>query len=161
MPENYPDKEMFGAEPIVFQLLTGHDVKIVADRCYEPLDKSELSLGHTPQQLYTIRIYSTEDTFPRKMEEYHELRPFHDYEPGALAAIWEWLQAHVASRAGKEHETLSDFLEILADNMELLSIDEEDTVEHYRHLPEMTLPEAFDRIDDSYFNDQNDKEDSR
>ena len=161
MQKDYPNDEMFGVEPVVFQLLTGHEVKVVADLCYEALDKSELPVGHTPRRLYAIRIYSTEDTLPRKMEEHHELRPFHEYDPAALAAIWEWLKDHVGSRAGKEHETLSDFLEVLVENMEILSIAEDDAVEHYKHLPEMTFPEAFDRIDDSYFNDQNDKEDPR
>jgi hypothetical protein len=39
-----------------------------------------------------------------------------------------------------------------------LSDSDEDAVEHFRHLPEITDPEAFDHVDVSVFNDQNDSE---
>ena len=34
----------------------------------------------------------------------------------------------------------------------------EDAVEPIEHLPEMTTPEDFDKVDDSVFNDQNESE---
>jgi len=35
---------------------------------------------------------------------------------------------------------------------------ESDAVEHFKHLAEISDPEAFDREDDSVFNDQNENE---
>ena len=37
----------------------------------------------------------------------------------------------------------------------------EGAVEHIEHLPEITDPEAFDKVDDSIFNDQNDSGNER
>ena len=39
-----------------------------------------------------------------------------------------------------------------------LSDAEEDAVEHFQHLAELTDPEAFDHVDDSVYTDQNDGE---
>lgn len=50
---------------------------------------------------------------------------------------------------------------MVAANMAELSDAGEDAVEHIEHLPELTDPEAFDKVDDSIFNDQNDSEPER
>jgi hypothetical protein len=56
-----------------------------------------------------------------------------------------------------EFDTLAEFIDDLAEEMNNLSDEGEDAVEHIDRLPEITDPKAFDREDDSIYNDQNER----
>lgn len=44
------------------------------------------------------------------------------------------------------------------EDIEKIQVEDEDMLEHLERLPSYTLPDAFDRIDDSIFTDQTDPE---
>jgi hypothetical protein len=57
-----------------------------------------------------------------------------------------------------KYNWLEEFIEELAETLAEFSDAGQDAVEHIEHIPEITDPEAFDKVDDSMFNDQNDSE---
>ena len=72
--------------------------------------------------------------------------------------IWQWLLDHVGSRERFDHENADDFISLFESVIERIHAEDEDMIEHLERLPAFTLPEAFDRIDDSIFTDQSDPE---
>jgi hypothetical protein len=143
-------------DPCEFQLATGNSVKIVFANFWERLTDSDRQLGAKPGQYYAIRIYSNEDVMSSHMTLQYELRDKYEFDTAQVENIWEWLQSLVENRGHIVYEGLEDFIDDFSHQIsEMLG---EDAVEHFKHLPEITDPESFDKVDDSVFNDQNDSE---
>lgn len=149
-------REIAEFEPVEFELLSGHPVRVVAGRFWEKISDSDRRRGYLPKQYDAIRIYCTEDTIPRRMTQQFEMLPQHEFDPSAVAAIWACLQEHVANRNFRDHDSLEDFMVWFSEIADKLSSSAEDMADHIQHLPELCDPESFDRVDDSVFNDQND-----
>jgi adenine-specific DNA-methyltransferase len=117
--------------------------------------------GARPAQYYAIKVYSTEDTLPRSMAIHCEFRGGKDFALIDVPKLWEWLGKLVDERQFANYDWLDEFIEELAEKVAEFSDAGEDAVEHLKHLPEITDPDAFDKVDDSIFNDQNDSETER
>ena len=134
--------ETAGFEAFEFQLANGNNVKVVFAKFWE--------------RIHAIKVYSTEDTLPRCMAIHCEFRGGKDFVLPAVPKLWGWLADLLDNRGHVKYDDLSEFIDELAANMAELSDAGEDAVEHIEHLPEMTAPAGFDKVDDSAFNDQND-----
>jgi hypothetical protein len=143
-------------EAIVCELANGHSIKIAAALWSRWRTYEEWAANVKPEPYFAIRIYSTEDTLPKRMvwvEEFCEETDFHIH---AFEKIWQWLGELCKSREIFVFDDLNEFLDHVSDGIIQYSTAESDAVEHIKHLPEITDPEAFDKVDDSLFNDQND-----
>jgi hypothetical protein len=147
-------------EPIRFRLVNGHFVKVEADLFWDEISEWDLNYGYRPKLYAAICIYCSEDVLPPRMIQQYEFVEDRDYRGSILPSIWTWTKEHVSGPALRDHDCLEDFLEVFSSTIAELSLSEEDAVDHYRNLPTLCSPEAFDRVDDSHFNDQNDLVDS-
>lgn len=161
MQDDYAFIETAGFDPFEFQLANGNNVKIVFARFWEKLSDSDRRLGIKFQQYRAIKVYSNEDILSNQMAVQYEFRADHEFGLVAVPKIWQWLEALVEGRGHIEYDSFEDFIEDFADLIAQMSDEDEDAVEHIEHLPEITDPESFDRVDDSVFNDQNDSENER
>lgn len=150
-----PPIEPMEFDPIEFQLCNGNQVKIAVGHFWERLTDEDRRNHVQPAQYLAIRVYSTEDVLPRALALQWEFRGGVEFSIEALPKIWGWLLALVDSRNYREYDWFDEFLEDFGEQIGFLSEEEEDTAEHFEHLPEIAIPEAFDRVDDSIFNDQN------
>lgn len=141
-------------EPFEFELPTGYRVRLVAKHFWEKKREDEME-PHQPQRYFALRVYCNEEHPDNRAELAHEFREGAEFDPVALDKVWAWLEAMIAERRHLEFERLDDFLVALADELSLDSYVDEDAVEHIEHLPELQVPEMFDYVDDSEFNDQN------
>jgi len=151
-----PPSDPHELEAIVCQLANGHAIKIAAGLWSRWRTQEERVAGITPEPYFAIRVYCTEDTLPKRMawvEEFCEETDFHlrDFEK-----IWQWLGDLCQSREVFAFDDLTEFLDHVSDSIIQFTTAEPDAVEHIEHLPEITNPEAFDKVDDSLYNDQND-----
>ena len=142
-------------DPIEFELAHGAWVKVAAANFFEILTESDRQLGHQPRRFFAIRIYSNNDNLNNRMEFAFEFRANKDFEIEGITKAWDWLSDLIGSRAHIEFEGLDEFIEEFGEQLSLVCTESEDTVVHITHLPELHVPEAFDRVDDSFFNDQN------
>jgi len=152
--EDFP-LNTWGFEPIEFQLANGNDVKVVFAEFWERIRHHDWREGARPSQYYAIKVYSTEDILPRRMAVHCEFRGGKDFALCAVPKIWDWLDRLMEPRRLAEFDTLADFIDDLAEEMNHLSDEGEDAAEHIEHLPEIADTKAFDREDDSLYNDQN------
>ena len=83
----------------------------------------------------------------------YELRDKYEFDTAQVENIWEWLQSLVENRGQIAYDGLEDFVDDFSH--QISEMRGEDAVEHFIHLPEITDPESFDKVDDSVFNDQN------
>ena len=136
---------------IKFQLANGHDVRI----SIKPYSFYEYGVIRT--QYYSVGIFSSDGTLPTTMIEQHAFRIDQVDSHDVIPPLWKWLEDLAASpRRVAEYEDIDDFAESLSDQISILLSAPEDAVEHLDHLPEKTNPEAFDKVDDSIYNDQDD-----
>jgi len=152
--EDYP-LETAGFDPFEFELVNGHNVKIVFAKFWERIRYQDWREGARPAQYRAIKIYCTEDTLPRKMAIHCEFRAGKEFILPAVPKIWDWLEELVMSRQFAQFDSVTEFIDELAEQLTLYSDAGEDAVEHVQHLAEINVPEAFDHVDDSVFNDQN------
>jgi hypothetical protein len=145
-------------DPIIVRLVNGHNVKIAVGRFWEIPTPEDRALGAQPHSYNAMRIYCSEGTLPLRMVQQEELREGLEYEPPLLGDIWNWLVEHTSSREWREHDSFDGFLETFTEAIERITATADDAVSHLEHLPEMVEPEAFDRVDDSVFNDQNERD---
>ena len=153
-------------EPIEFELANGHTVRVEYSVYWDIPTKAERLEGATHRQYSAIRIFSTEDTFPRRLELCDELRSEATFDPNHEERIWKWLEGLVAARRYRDYDWAEEFLEEFEEAIARICAEGEDSVEHIDRLPEQepAAPggeDAFDPEDDSNFNDQNDSEASR
>lgn len=153
--------ENTGFDPFEFQLANGNDVKIVFANFWEEYTDSD-RLGITqPQKYHAIKVYSNDDRLINRMAVRYVFRADHEFGLTTVPKIWLWLEELVGCRGHIQYESMDEFVEDFAEQIALLTDMEEDAVEHIEHLPEITDPEAFDKVDDSVFNDQNDSGNER
>lgn len=150
--------ETAGFDAFEFQLVNGHDVKVVFAGFWERLTLEDRREGAKPMKYSAIKVYSTEDMLPRRMGMQCEFRAGKDFNIEAVPAVWEWLARNVEERGHVDYDGLDDFLDDFADQLNQLSDAVEDAVEHLENLPRLVVPQMFDQVDDSIFTDQNDPE---
>jgi hypothetical protein len=151
-----PDAEPYTLDAIACQLANGHAVKLAAGLWSRWRTHEEWVSGITPEPYFAIRVYCTEDTLPKRMVWAEEFCVETDFHLRDFEKIWQWLGELCQSRQVFEFDDLTGFLDHLCDELIRFSTAESDAVEHIKHLPEISDPEAFDKVDDSVFNDQND-----
>jgi hypothetical protein len=147
-----------GFDPVEFELANGNKVRIAFGKFWERLTDLARFAGDKPGQFYAIRIYSNEGVLSNQMTVQSEFRARHEFGFVALPQIWEWLESLTENRGHLKFDTFEEFVEEFAEQISILTDSDEDAVEHFRHLPEITDPESFDKVDDSVFNDQNENE---
>jgi len=151
----YATSEIPGFDPFEFQLANGNDVKVIFDLFWQrpsPTDQP----GEKPIKDYFIRVYSNEDCMSRRLEFQWEFRARTEFSLQVVTKIGDWLRTLIESREVFKYDALAEFIEDFDIAIADLSAADEDAVEHIAHLPELTIPEAFDHdVDDSIYNDQN------
>ncbi len=140
-----------------FQLATGNNVKVIFAKFSPRLRYRSWHEG-PPLLYYAIKVYSSEDILSHQTAIHCEFRAAKDFAVLALPSIWGWLDDLVKSRRFVEFNSLTEFIDELADAMNQFSDIGEDAVDHVQRLPELVSPETFDKVDDSIFNDQNETE---
>jgi hypothetical protein len=163
MRDDEPTPEMFLSElperdPIVCELANGHTVKIVAALWSRWRTHEEWSAGIRPEPYFAIRFYCTETTLPKRLVWIEEFVEDADFFATNFEEIWQWFTELCASRAIFAFDDFYEFLDYVSEGVIQFSTPEPDAVEHIKHLSEITDPEAFDKVDDSMFNDQNETE---
>ena len=145
-------------EPVEFDLATGNRVRVSARHFWEMMTESDRVLGCTPRRYFAIRIYSDEDTFPRRLIFCDEFRLEKEFEVHGLLKAWSWLAEMLASRAHLEFDDLDEFMEEFAEVLDRSTTEGEDCSEHITHFPATVDAdrEAFDPEDDCFYNDQRD-----
>jgi hypothetical protein len=166
MRDDEPTPELFLSElperdPIVCELANGHTVKIVAALWSRWRTYEEWSAGVRPEPYFAIRIYCTETTLPKRLAWIEEYTEEADFPVSNFDEIWQWLTELCASREVFDFDDFREFMDHVSDGIIRFSTPEPDAVEHIEHLAELTDPEAFDKVDDSVFNDQNDADTER
>lgn len=151
-------------DPVEFELPNGHNVRVEHAWYWHHPTWEEKRDGVTKHRYSAIRIFSTEDTNPRRLELCDELRSGVAFVPACLEAIWDWVLGVVPARRHRAYDGTEDFLDEFEEAIARLCAEGEDAVEHIAHLPEQEpVPpdgeDAFDPEDDSNFNDQNDSDD--
>jgi hypothetical protein len=141
-------------DPIGFELANGHEVRVEAGEFWQKLDAEDIRRGVIAEKVYSIRIYCTEDTLPKRQMLCEELRDGHEFTRSSTSEILEALKEHISSRDFLEHDEFLDFLDWFLEMAEEKWGVPEDAVEHLGRLPKVSDPEAFDRTDDSIFTDQ-------
>jgi len=148
-------------EPIICQLANGHDIKIQARLWSRWRTYEEWISGVKPDPYFAIRIYSTQDTLPKRLAWVEEFCAETDFPHDYFDEIWQWLSNLCGGREVFDFDELNEFLDHLSDNILQFAMLESDAVEHFKHLPELFNPEAFDKVDDSAFNDQDDSHEEK
>lgn len=148
--------EFAETEPFQFELANGNKVKIVFAHFWEEYTDSD-RLGLTqPGKYFAIKIYSNEDLPVNRMAVRYVFRAGKEFGVTCVPQIWDWLGILVETREHIKYDWLDEFVDEFAEKIAELTDTQEDAVEHITHLPELTLPEAFDHdVDDSIYNDQN------
>jgi hypothetical protein len=145
-------------DPVTFELASGDQVKVSLGLFWMKVSEMDRSWGSRPYQYLAIRIYGNEGCYPRRMQQLHEMRNGKEFTQHYCSKIWQWLLGHISSRDRFDHDSTEDFLTIFEEAIDKIQAEDEDMLEHLERLPSYTLPDAFDRIDDSIFTDQTDPE---
>ena len=139
--------------PITCQLANGHTLVIHAGYRLEWRVENLIG-GITPTEVFSIRIYSTEDSLPKRLHLCEEFRAGFDFHVASILEIWSWLLSLTQSRAIFVYDTLEGFLTDVTDFFARNNIEEPDAFDHLETLAWLSAPKWFDRTDDSIFNDQ-------
>jgi hypothetical protein len=142
--------------PVIFRLLNGNIVKVVAKEIKKPFCPHETLDGESPEITYCLIVFSNENTFENTPVNQFALEPGIDFTEETAIEMLALIREQTGVDSRHDFEELEEFTEWLIDNSARITECPEDAVRHYKKLPNLTYPEAFDRIDDSYFNDQND-----
>ena len=142
-------------DPIFCQLANGHAIKIEAAHWSRWRTYEDWASRFRPEPYFAIRIYCTEDTLPKRLVRVEEYCEGTDFMFLDFDGIWVWLQTFCESRDVYSFDAFSEFQDFISDQIIELSTPDSDVVEHLKHLPEITDPNAFDKVDDSIYNDQN------
>lgn len=147
-------------EPIEFELANGHAMRVEYAVFWDLPTRPERAEGAEPRQYTAIRIFTTEDTYPRRFELCDELRSGATFDPAFEEKIWLWLEEMVRVRRHLGYDWAEDFVEDFEAAIAVICAEGEDAVEHIARLPERESQspledDGFDPEDDSNFNDQN------
>ena len=148
-------------EPIEFELANGHAMLVEYVVFWDLPTRPERAEGAEPRQYTAIRIFTTEDTYPRRLELCDQLRSGATFDPSFEEKIWLWLEEMVRTRRHLDYDWAEDLVEDFVAAMATICAEGEDAVEHIGRLPEQTSEPPledgdFDPADDSNYNDQND-----
>jgi hypothetical protein len=151
--------EYVETEPFEFELANGNKVKIVFAQFWETADTAGFSNYDPVDKYFAIKVYSNEDWRVNRMAVCYVFRAGYEFGGTVVPIIWEWLGKLVETREYIKYDWLDEFVDDFAAQIAEFTETEEDAVEHFVHLPELTAPEAFDHdVDDSIYNDQNETE---
>lgn len=153
-------------EPIEFELANGHAIRVEYAVFWDIPTRPERAEGALPRQYTAIRIFTTEDTYPRRLELCDELRSGVTFDPVYEDRIWNWLEEMVRVRRHVGYDWADDFVADFQSAISAICAEGEDAFEHLERLPEQEVEspleeDGFDPEDDSNFNDQNDRTDER
>lgn len=140
-------------EPIECELVNGHALKINANY-WMPWGIEDLMSGIPPRAYFSIRVYCTENSLPKRLRRCEEFRAGVDFHILNIGEIWQWLLTHTQGRTIFDYDDFDVFVYALADYMGRNFTAESDTVSHFEDLAWISAPKWFDRVDDSIFNDQ-------
>lgn len=138
---------------VTFELASGDKVKVALGHFWEKLKQSDIDLGQKPQLRLSLRIYSDEGSYPRRLSQVEELLPGYHFDAKNVSKYWRWLRHHAQSRSRFDHDCFDDFMLAFTTAMEKIDALGEDMVEHINKLPACTLPKNFDQYDDSWTHD--------
>ena len=150
------EQESSHLEAVEFDLATGNRVRVMARRFWEMMTESDRVLGCKPRLYFAIRIYSDEDTYPRRLIFCDEFRLEKEFEVHGLPKAWAWLAEIQESRVCLDFDDLDEFIEEFAEVLDRCTTEGEDFSEHITHFPAPVDadPEVFDPEDDCFYNDQ-------
>jgi hypothetical protein len=117
-------------EAITFDLATGAKIRIQIDEFWEQLSESDLRLGQKPNLYFAIRVYSDEETNPRRMLRYTEFRAGNDFEQSCLPRLTVWLADLTVSRHRFAYDRVEDFLEDLCARMDEFAAISDDAADY-------------------------------
>ena len=137
-------------------MANGNHVRIVFGIYWDRVDNLEAGCAECRREYWAIKVHSNEDMLSGRMVAQHDFRAGHDFEPDTIFDIWDWLHDLVSHRVHIHYDTLDGFIHDFSQALNDFHEASEDAVSHYFQLPELADPEAFDKVDDSIFNDQND-----
>ncbi len=142
--------------PVVFKLLNGNLVKVVAQEIRSPFTPRNSFEDELPEKTYRLIVFSNDYTFENAPINQFQVEPGIDFTEETIVEMLATIREHIGSDSRHDYEELDEFNEWLVEASLRIAECPEDAVRHYEKLPNLTYPEAFDRIDDSFFNDQND-----
>lgn len=129
-------------ETVTFDLATGTKVRVALDEFWEQLSESDRRLGAKPSLYFAIRVYSDEDSNPRRLQRCDEFRAGNDFDQCALHRLWPWLNELARSRHRFAYDRVEDFLEEFVARMDEFSTIGEDIADrfHKSHWRKPPLP---------------------
>jgi hypothetical protein len=142
--------------PVIFRLLNGNIVKVIAKDIKKPFRPHETLDGESPEITYYLIVFSNENTFENTPVNQFALEPGIDFTEETAIEMLALIRDQTGVDSRHDFEELEEFTEWLIDNSARIAECPEDAVRHYKKIAELTYPEASDYIDDSFFNDQND-----
>lgn len=113
-------------DPVSFDIATGIKVRVEIDEFWEQLSDEDLRLGHRPNLYFAIRVYSDEDSNPRRMIKCEEFRAGSDFDQECLTRLLPWLCELANSRHRFTYDRVEEFLEELSAKMDEFAATSED-----------------------------------
>jgi hypothetical protein len=138
-PEPDPD-----FEPVIFDLAKGAKVRVAIGKYWEQISATDRALGIQPTLYLAIRIYSDEDTYPRRLTHHDEFRAKHDFDPSVLQRLHLWLADLAVSRHRFVYDSVEDFLEEFATRMDEFSAMGEDLADRFHKTLGTKTPPPYE-----------------
>ncbi len=98
-------------DPVEFQLVNGHDVRVAVGEFSEKLDPDAWRLGVIARKQFAIRLYCSEGTLPLRQKLAHQLNDGKEFTRGSVPEIFKALKEHLASGDYREHDEFVDFFD--------------------------------------------------
>ena len=144
-------------EPIHCRLANGHRVVFMCQKFWVQPSIEDRREGQQATEVQALRVYSNSEPGAQRTSLSYEFRLGKDFELDGLRPSWQWMRELIESRALYDYDTLDDLMTDFALELEKAAVNSDNAVEHYEHLPEMTVPSLFDHWDDSFISDQDDE----
>src|SRR5947208_2748039 len=112
---NCPDTKF---EATTFELASGIKIRAQIDEFWEQLSEADVRHGHQPKLYFAVRIYSDEDTNPRRMVRHTEFRAGSDFDQTCIPRVGVWLADLSVSKHRFAYDRVDEFLEELSARME-------------------------------------------
>jgi hypothetical protein len=144
-------------EVVTFDLATGAKVRAVIDEFWEQLSGDDLRRGQQARLYFAIRIYTDEETNPKRLVSHTEFRAGNDFDQSCIPKLWAWLVDLGVSRHRFSYECVEEFLEEFSARMDEFTASAEDAADYlhkahgirptYEDPPHAEFPEdEFDPI---------------
>ena len=127
---------------VTFDFASGAKIRVRIDEFWEQLSEADLRKGHRPNLYLAIRVYSDEDTTPRRLVTHTEFRAGIDFDQSCIPRLTTWLADLAMSRHRFAYDRVEDFLEEFAARMDEFSAVGEDVADrlHKKHWIEGPPP---------------------